>query len=245
MNLPEVIVIIPALNEERALPHVLTDLPPVRQVIVVDNGSSDATAAVATRAGATVVREEQCGYGAACLRGLATIELLVAQGEPPPIVVAFVDGDHSDHAELLPLLVRPILDGEADFVLGSRMLGVREPGAMPGQSLFGNWLASGLMRCLFGARYTDLGPFRAIRYTSLRDLAMTDTNYGWTIEMQLKATQQRLRTQEVPVPYRCRIGESKISGTLGGSIRAGAKILYLIARYGLWKGGSHHPSKSQ
>ena len=135
MNSSEVIVIIPALNEERAIPLVLADLPPVRQVIVVDNGSNDATASVAAKAGATVVREEQRGYGAACLRGLATIELLVAAGEPSPTVVAFVDGDHSDHADLLPLLVQPILDGGADFVLGSRMLGLREPGAMPPQSL--------------------------------------------------------------------------------------------------------------
>ena len=238
MTLSDVIVIIPALNEEQALPLVLADLPPVRRVIVVDNGSSDATASVATEAGATVVREEQRGYGAACLRGLAMVELFVAQGEPPPAVIAFVDGDHSDHAELLPLLLEPILIGRADFVLGSRLLGEREPGAMPTQSLFGNWLACTLMRWLFGARYTDLGPFRAIRFDALRDLAMTDRNFGWTVEMQLKATRACLRTEEIPVPYRCRIGQSKISGTLSGSIRAGVKILYLIAKYGFWRCGS-------
>ena len=227
-----VIVIIPALNEETSLPLVLRDLPPVGKVIVVDNGSTDATARVAINAEAVVVSEPARGYGAACLCGLAQIEQLVATGERPPSIVAFLDGDYSDYPERLPDLVTPIVEDRADFVLGSRMLGQREPGAMPLQSVFGNWFACLLIRTLFGTRYTDLGPFRAIRYESLKDLGMVDRNYGWTVEMQIKAARARLRIEEVPVPYRRRIGQSKISGTLLGSMKAGYKILYLIGKYG-------------
>lgn len=233
MNLNEVTVIIPALNEEQALPLVLRDLPPVGRIIVVDNGSKDSTAAVAANAGAIVVPEPRRGYGSACLRGLAEIEQRMTAGEPPPRVVVFVDADHSDHANLLPQLVAPIFDGRADFVLGSRILGEREPGAMPPAAYFGNHLACFLMRVLFGARFTDLGPFRAIDYAALRELAMCDTNYGWTIEMQIKAVRARLRWLEIPVPYRCRVGVSKISGTVSGVFKAGSKILWTIARYGL------------
>ena len=233
MNLSDVIVITPALNEETSLSLVLRDLPAVRYVIVVDNGSTDATAKVATAGGAMVVSEPQRGYGAACLRGLAAIEEMIAAGQAVPGIVAFIDADYSDHPELLPQLVDPIATGVADFVLGSRLRGHREPGAMPPQSLFGNRLACFLMRLLFGSRYTDLGPFRAIRYVALRELKMSDRNFGWTIEMQIKATRIGLRTSEIPVPYRCRIGVSKISGTVLGSIRAGYKILYLIFKFGL------------
>ena len=233
MNLSDVIVITPALNEETSLSLVLRDLPAVRYVIVVDNGSTDATAKVATAGGAMVVSEPQRGYGAACLRGLAAIEEMIAAGQAVPGIVAFIDADYSDHPELLPQLVDPIARGVADFVLGSRLRGHREPGAMPPQSLFGNRLACFLMRLLFGSRYTDLGPFRAIRYEALRELKMSDRNFGWTIEMQIKATRIGLRTSEIPVPYRCRIGVSKISGTVLGSIRAGYKILYLIFKFGL------------
>jgi hypothetical protein len=147
-------------------------------------------------------------------------------------VVVFLDGDYSDHPERLPELVAPIFCGEADFVLGSRLLGEREPGAMPFQSLFGNRLACFLMRHLFGGRYTDLGPFRAIDYQALKGLGMADRNFGWTVEMQIKATRAGLRTLEIPVPYRRRIGQSKISGTLAGTVKAGWKILYVIAKYG-------------
>ena len=233
MNLSDVIVITPALNEETSLSLVLRDLPAVRYVIVVDNGSTDATAKVATAEGAMIVSEPQRGYGAACLRGLAAIEEMIAAGQAAPGIVAFIDADYSDHPELLPQLVDPIATGVADFVLGSRLRGHREPGAMPPQSLFGNRLACFLMRLLFGSRYTDLGPFRAIRYEALRELKMSDRNFGWTVEMQIKATRIGLRTSEIPVPYRRRIGVSKISGTVLGSIRAGYKILYLIFKFGL------------
>jgi len=228
-----VMVIIPALNEEESLPLVLRDLPQVGRSIVVDNGSTDRTAAIARAEGAHVVSEPRRGYGSACLRGLAEIESLPS--ESLPRVIVFLDADYSDHPELLTELVRPILAGEADFVLGSRLSGVREPGAMPAQSLFGNRLACFLMRILFGARYTDLGPFRAIDYAALKRLRMIDTNYGWTVEMQIKAARAGLRTVEIPVPYRCRIGQSKISGTILGSIKAGWKILFLIAKYGIQK----------
>ncbi|HVC93114.1 MAG TPA: glycosyltransferase family 2 protein [Pirellulales bacterium] len=234
LDLSRVVVIIPALNEEASLPLVLRDLPRVGRVIVVDNGSTDATANVAAEGGATIAAEPQRGYGAACLRGMAVIEEAVAGGAPSPRVVAFLDADYSDHPDLLPQLATPILEGRADFVLGSRMLGKREPGAMPAQSRFGNRLACVLMRFLFGARFTDLGPFRAISYQRLLELRMTDRNFGWTVEMQIKATRAKLRTLEIPVPYRRRVGQSKISGTLWGSVRAGYKILYLIVKHGFW-----------
>lgn len=227
---------IPAHNEEQSLPLVLRDLPPVRTVYVVNNASTDRTSEVATSLGATVVVENQRGYGAACLRGLAAIADAVRRGGVPPKVVVFLDADYSDHPELLPELVQPILAGTADFVLGSRLLGEREPGAMPPQSVYGNKLACFLLRVLWGVRYTDLGPFRAIAYDALLGLAMEDRNFGWTIEMQIKAARAALRTFEVPVSYRRRIGVSKISGTISGSVRAGYKILYTIARYA-WKTG--------
>ncbi len=231
--LRSVIVIIPALNEQSSLPSVLGDLPRVGRIIVVDNGSTDATAKVAELGGATVVEERQRGYGAACLRGLAEIRELVRVGHPEPQIVAFVDADYSDHPNLLPQLVLPILNGRNDFVLGSRLLGQRQRGAMPPQSVYGNKLACFLMWMLFGVRYTDLGPFRAIAYDKLCDLGMADENFGWTIEMQIKAARAGLRWQELPVPYRKRIGTSKISGTASGTIKAGTKILFTIAKYGL------------
>src|SRR5262245_11504050 len=232
IDLSRVTVVIPALDEEASLPQVLRDLPAVGRVIVVDNGSSDRTADVAAAAGATVVHDPQRGYVAACLKGLAAIDELSVDGRAASRAVVFLDADYSDDPGLLPNLVRPILDGTADFVLGSRLRGRREPGAMPPQSVFGNRLACLLMRVLFGIRYTDLGPFRAIDYRRLCELGMTDRNFGWTVEMQIKAARRNLRIREIPVPYRRRIGESKISGTFRGSVRAGWKILYLIGKYG-------------
>lgn len=238
VDLATVSVIIPALNEEQSLPRVLADLPAVGHTIVVDNASTDRTAKVAVAAAASVVRECRRGYGAACLRGLAEVERAIAAGGLPPRVIVFLDGDYSDYPERLPDLVSPILAGEADFVLGSRLLGQRQAGAMPPQSVWGNRLACFLMRLLFGARYTDLGPFRAIGYQSLKSLGMIDQNFGWTVEMQIKAARAGLRTREVPVPYRCRIGQSKISGTLIGTLKAGYKILFVIAKYGFARRGS-------
>lgn len=242
-ELAGVTLLIPALNEADSLPLVLRDLPRVQRVIVVNNGSTDATAAVAFAQGATVVHELQRGYGAACLRGLRAVGDLVDAGEPPPRVVAFLDADYSDSPELLPNLVEPILGGRADLVLGSRLQGRREAGAMPAQSIFGNRLACLLMRCLFGARFTDLGPFRAIDYQALCRLGMCDRDFGWTIEMQIKAAQSGLRTMEVPVPYRRRVGQSKISGTVTGSVKAGAKILYTIVKYRFTRQGRVAPDR--
>jgi len=230
---PLVDLVIPALNEQESLPLVLRDLPAVRHVYVVDNGSTDRTPQVAAEHGAIVVSEPRRGYGSACLAGLAAIDKAIANGEMEPLIVAFIDADFSDHPNQLPTLVQPIATNEFDFVLGSRLLGTREAGAMPPQSIYGNKLACFLMRWLFRIRYTDLGPFRAIRYSSLKRLKMSDRNYGWTIEMQIKAARAELRIQEVPVSYRKRIGTSKISGTISGTFKAGGKILLTIARYGL------------
>ena len=230
-SLDTVTVIIPALNEADSIRLVLDDLPAVGRVIVVDNGSTDDTASIASASGAAVVYEPRRGYGSACLRGLSHVRDLIAQGASPPEVIAFVDADYSDHVHRLPELLAAIWEGRADFVLGSRITGQREPGAMPPQSLWGNRLACFLMNGFMGGQYTDLGPMRAIRYEALRRLGMSDENFGWTVEMQIKALQAKLRIEEVSVPYRRRIGASKISGTLSGTVRAGSKILYLIFKY--------------
>ena len=219
-------VIIPAFNEEASIGKVLADIPGdlVRRVVVVDNGSTDRTAETAAAAGAVVVHEPVRGYGNACLAGLRHI------ANDAPLIVTFLDGDYSDRPEEMTALVRPLLDGSADLVVGSRVTGEREPGALLPQARFGNWLATSLIRLLYGERMTDLGPFRAILWSRLTELAMCDRDFGWTVEMQVKAARSGLRYREIPVSYRKRIGTSKITGTLSGSVRAGWKILYTIFR---------------
>lgn len=230
MSLQRVWAIIPVFNEEESLPLVLRELPSVGRVIVVDNGSSDRSGALARQCGAVVICEPRRGYGSACLAGIAAVQSEALSTEAPEVVV-FLDGDYSDHPDQLPELVEPILAGEVDFVVGSRMRGDREPGALLPQALFGNRLACFLMWLFWGAKFTDLGPFRAISWEALQRLDMSDQNFGWTVEMQIKATIATLRIREIPVRYRRRIGISKISGTISGTMRAGYKILYTIARY--------------
>ena len=216
---PRISVIIPALNEEEALPKVLKDIPANlnADVIVVDNGCTDATPEVAVAGGARVVVALERGYGAACLAGMAALN--------DPDIVVFLDGDYSDFPEEMSDLIAPLLSGNADMVIGSRTSGRREKGALPPHSLFGNWLASRLLFLLYRQRATDLGPFRAIRYDALQKLRMQDRGYGWTVEMQIKAAQRKMRVVEIPVRYRCRIGKSKITGSLRASVHAGIIIL--------------------
>jgi glycosyltransferase involved in cell wall biosynthesis len=222
-------VIIPAFNEQNSVGKVIRDIPSewVTEVVVVNNNSNDDTVRVAREAGATVLEEPEQGYGNACLKGIAYIS---QQAEKPDIVV-FMDADYSDYPEELPQVIQPILEDKADMVIGSRALGRRERGSMTPQQVFGNWLATRLLRWLYGAHFTDLGPFRAIRYDSLMALDMQDRTYGWTVEMQVKAAQQKLRFTEVPVRYRQRIGISKVSGTIKGTIMAGYKIIWTIIKY--------------
>ena len=223
-------VIIPAFNEEQSIGKVIRDIPKsVNEVIVVNNGSSDQTFRMASEAGATVLNEERKGYGYACLRGMEHVEDS-AQGAD---IIVFLDGDYSDYPEQLPELTEPILKGKVDLVIGSRVRETREKGAMTPQQVFGNQLACTLMRWFYGSRFTDLGPFRAIRYETLRSLRMQDKTYGWTVEMQLKALKKNIRYTEVPVRYRNRIGVSKVSGTVKGTLMAGYKILGWIFKYSL------------
>jgi len=207
---------------------VLNDIPDiVREVVVCDNNSTDGTADAARAAGGLVVEENRQGYGSACLKGMAH----VASKSAHPDIIVFLDADHSDHAEELTLLIQPIIEGKADMVIGSRALGNREAGAMMPQQIFGNWLATRLMSLFHGVKYSDLGPFRAIRYDALVSLGMRDPDYGWTIEMQIKAAKKKLTFAEVPVSYRKRIGVSKVSGTLKGTVMAGYKIITTIFKY--------------
>ena len=226
---PEIRVIIPAFNEEKSIAHVVRDIPSswVKEVIVVNNASTDNTAEVAKSAGATVLNEMTPGYGIACQKGIEYLK----NEHPSTEIVVFLDGDYSDYPEELPVLVQPILKEGFDLVIGSRALGKRESGSMTFPQVFGNWLATTLLRLFYKVRYTDLGPFRAISFDKLLEIGMIDCNYGWTVEMQLKAAKHRLRCTEVAVNYRRRIGVSKVSGTVKGTVMAGYKILYTIFKY--------------
>lgn len=226
------VVLMPVLNEAGNIAKVIADIPaPVNaQVIVIDNGSTDTTPDVARAAGATVLHEPQRGYGSACLKGLNYLSQLPPEQQPD--VVVFIDGDYSDYPEEMPLLLQPIAAGQADLVIGSRVLGNRQPGALTPQQRFGNCLATRLLYYMYGANFTDLGPFRAIRWQALQALNMQDTNFGWTVEMQLKAAKQGLTSAEVPVSYRRRAsGKSKISGTLKGTFKAGYIILHTLYKH--------------
>lgn len=229
MNHPPIIdVIIPAYNEEKSIPKVIAEIPDfVRHIVVANNNSTDKTGEVAEAAGAKVVFELQKGYGKACLTAMDWIK----KQEIQPDIVVFLDGDYSDYPEEMSDLVQPILDEKADMVIGSRALGHRESGSMTLPQVFGNWLATIMMKYMQGAKFSDLGPFRAIVWKKLLDLNMVDQNFGWTIEMQIKAHKAGLRYTEVPVNYRKRIGVSKVSGTVKGVIGAGYKIIFTIFKY--------------
>lgn len=222
-------VIIPAFNEENGVGQVLSEIPKdlVTEIVVVNNASTDDTERVARDGGATVLREPVSGYGRACLKGIDYVK----KSSPQPDVVVFLDADHSDYPEEMRELVEPILSGSADIVIGSRVLGQKETGSMTPQQIFGNWLATRLLKLFYGVKFTDLGPFRAVRFSSLLEMDMQDKTYGWTVEMQLKAAKMKMKCLEVPVRYRKRIGFSKISGTVKGTVLAGYKILYTIFKY--------------
>ena len=224
----KIIVIIPAYNEEKAIANVIREIPKiVSEIIVVNNNSTDSTGKIAFENGATVLSEKRKGYGYACLKGL---EYISHQKIKPDIVV-FLDGDYSDYPEELTKLIDPILNQNIDFVIGARVSNLREKGSMTPQQVFGNWLATFLMKLFFSSKFTDLGPFRAIKYDTLLDLNMQDKTYGWTVEMQLKVLKKRIPYTEIPVRYKNRIGVSKVSGTVKGTVMAGIKIIGWIFKY--------------
>lgn len=221
-------VIIPAYNEENAIGKVIAEIPKnwVRNIIVCNNNSKDKTGEVANSSGATVVNEKRPGYGYACLKGMEYISML----DTKPNIIVFLDGDHSDYPERLPDILSPILSDDVDLVIGSRALGTKEKGSMTFPQRFGNWIATYLIRIIYKYQFTDLGPFRAIKYDKLIALNMQDKTFGWTAEMQIKAAKQRLKCAEVAVDYRKRIGVSKVSGTVKGTILAGYKIIWTILK---------------
>jgi len=228
MSNPTIYVIIPVYNEEASIANVIGDIPEiVSEIIVVNNNSTDKTASVAENNGATVLSEKNKGYGNACLTGLSYI----SEKQQCPDIIVFLDGDYSDYPEELTKIISPIIEDNIDFVLGARTAKLRQKGAMTIPQIFGNWLATSLMRLFFGSKFTDLGPFRAIKYTKLLELHMEDKTYGWTVEMQLKVIMKKYSYVEVPVNYRKRIGVSKVSGTAKGVIFAGIKILGWIIKY--------------
>ncbi|MCY4379066.1 MAG: glycosyltransferase family 2 protein [Candidatus Dadabacteria bacterium] len=222
------VVIIPALNEERSIAQVIGDIPRdlVTEIVVVDNGSTDSTARIASGCGATVVNEGRKGYGQACLAGINHIK----NSSYTPDIIVFLDGDYSDYPGEMKNLVSPVTEDGYDLVIGSRTVGERQKGALLPQALMGNYVATRLIKLFYGVSFTDLGPFRAIRYDKLLSLDMKDKTFGWTVEMQIKAAKKGLRCTEVPVSYRKRIGTSKVTGTITGSFMAGVKIIWMIFR---------------
>ena len=235
-------VIIPAFNEAESIAKVIGDIPDiVSEIIVVNNNSTDATERIANELGATVLKEVRRGYGQACLKGMEYLAASVDMDKfnnstsDPPTIVVFLDGDYSDYPEQLIDIVKPIIEDKMDFVLGARVKKLREKGSMTGPQIFGNWLATSLMRLFYGSKFTDLGPFRAISYEKLLALKMEDRTYGWTVEMQLKVLRKKYSYVEIPVKYRNRIGVSKVSGTIKGAIFAGVKILGWIIKYSFRK----------
>jgi glycosyltransferase involved in cell wall biosynthesis len=230
MEKPLVTVIIPAYNEEQAIGKVIRDIPRdiVQQIIVVNNNSSDHTAAVAREAGAIVLHEKRKGYGWACLKGIEECKTLKTD------LIVFMDGDYSDYPEEIPKVIAPIIENDMDMVIGSRVKGNREKGSLTPQQVFGNWLATKLIRLFYGGVFTDLGPFRAIKMEALEKLQMSDKTYGWTIEMQIKAVKKRMKYCEVAVNYKKRIGVSKVSGTVKGTVLAGIKIIFAVFKYLFW-----------
>ncbi len=229
MNKPKIDVVIPAFNEENSVGKVIDEIPKdlVRDIIVVDNNSSDKTYQTIQNHGATALKEPVQGYGKACLKGLSHI----ANKAQKPDIVVFLDADYSDYPEEMRGICAPIIDGEADLVIGSRATGERQQGSMTPPQIFGNWLATNLIKLFYKVEFTDLGPFRAIDYSSLEKLNMQDEDYGWTVEMQVKAAKHKMRCTEVAVNYRRRIGVSKVSGTIKGVIMAGYKIIWTIFKF--------------
>jgi len=230
--MPIIKVIIPAFNEEKSIVKVIAEIPDfVEEVVVVNNNSTDQTAQVAANAGATVLKEKSKGYGYACLKGIDYL----SQEQNKPDILVFLDGDYSDYPQELTKVIQPILEDKADFVVGARVKVLRERGSLTPQQVFGNWLACFLMKLLYRSNFTDLGPFRAIRWETLEKLKMRDKTYGWTVEMQLKVLRQKITYQEVSVSYKKRIGVSKVSGTVKGTIFAGMKIIGWIFKHYLSK----------
>lgn len=220
-------VVIPAFNEEQSIGKVILDIDReiVNHVIVVNNNSTDNTVNVASEAGAIVLTEKRKGYGWTCLKGIEECEKLNTQ------IIVFLDGDYSDYPEEIKDVIKPIIEDDKDMVIGSRVLGIREKGSLTPQQVFGNWLATKLIRIFYGGEFTDLGPFRAMKFDSLKKLSMADKTYGWTIEMQIKALKQKMTYCEVPVNYKKRIGVSKVSGTIKGAVLAGIKIIFAVFKY--------------
>lgn len=226
---PVVVVIIPAFNEENSVGMVVSEIPEglTNKIIVVNNNSNDQTKSNAAKVGAIVVDEPIQGYGMACLTGIALASTFV----PQPEIIVFIDADYSDYPEEMNDLITPIVEDDYDMVIGSRALGKRQRGSMTPQQIFGNWLATTLIRWFYKVKYTDLGPFRAIKFKKLMELEMKDKTYGWTVEMQLKAAKKNFKVKEVPVRYKVRIGHSKVSGTVKGTVLAGYKIITTIFKY--------------